>query len=228
MVFQNWIEALTSSFYNLWLRVAGFLPSLVGALITIVVGIIVAAALEKLVERIVFYLKLDNILKQVGMDSFMQRGNMKLNSGNFLGRIVYWFFILVFFLAASDILGFTALSGFIQGVLSYIPNVIIASLILLAAMVAAKFVKHFVRASVMGVKMHSGKTLGEVAWWGVVVFGFLAALSQLGVAVQIINTLITGLVAMLAIAGGLAFGLGGKDHADKWISRMKDEFDNHS
>ena len=228
MVFQTWIDVVKNSLQGLWNEVFSFLPSLVGALLTIIIGIIVAAALEKLVERIVFYIKLDNILKQVGMDSFMQRGNMKLNSGNFLGRIVYWFFILVFFLAASDILGFVALSGFIQSVLLYIPNVIIASLILLAAMVAAKFVKHLVRASVMGARMHSGKTLGEISWWGIVVFGFLAALSQLGVAVWIINTLITALSAMLALAGGLAFGLGGKDHADKWISKIKDEFDNHS
>lgn len=225
MVFQNWFDALANSFYELWLRVAGFLPSLIGALVVIIVGIIVAAALEKLVERIVFYLKIDNILRQVGLESFMHRGTMKLNSGVFLGRIFYWFFLLVFFLAASDILGFSSLSGFIQDVLSYIPRVIVASLILLASFVVAKFVKHLVRTSIMGAKLHAAKTLGSIAWWGIVIFGFSAALSQLGVAVAIINTLITGLVAMLAIAGGLAFGLGGKDHARDWLTKMRQEID---
>ena len=114
-------------------------------------------------------------------------------------------------------------SDFLSSVLGYIPNVIGAALILLIALAIAHFLRGLVRTSVMGVRLHAGKTLGAIAWWGVVIFGFLAALTQLGVAVQIINTLITGLVAMLALAGGLAFGLGGKEHASDWLTKMRDE-----
>ena len=226
MTVQNWFDILAGSLRDLWTQVAGFLPELIGAIVVLIVGMIVAAGLDRLVERIIYYLKLDILMRQVGLEAFLQRGNIKLNTGHFLGKLVYWFFIIVFFLAASDILGFTALSSFLKDVLNYIPSVIVAALILLVSFVVANFLKGLIRASVMGARLHAAKTLGQIAWWGVIVFGFLTALVQLGVAVQIINTLITGLVAMLALAGGLAFGLGGKDHANQWLSKMRDEL-NH-
>ena len=223
MSIQAWIDTLAFSLQDVWFQVAGFLPELIGAIIVIIVGLIVASGIAKLIERIIFHLKVDTVLRQIGLEGHLQRGNLHLNAGHFLGQLVYWFFIVVFLLAASDILGFAALSSFLTDILNYIPRVIIATLILLAGFVVGNFVRGLVRASVMGARLHSAKTLGTVAWWGIVVFGFLAALVQLGVAVQIINTLITGLIAMLAIAGGLAFGLGGKDHANQWIGKMKDE-----
>jgi len=223
MSIQIWVDTLARSLQDLWSQVAGFLPELLGAIIVLIIGVIVATGLEKLVERLVYYLKIDTFLKQFGVESFMSRANMRLDAGHFLGQIVYWFFIIVFFLAASDILGFTALSGFLKDVLNYIPNVLIAALILLASLVAANFVRGLVKTSVMGARLHAGKTLGIIAWWGITVFGFLTALVQLGVAVEIIQTLITGFVAMLALAGGLAFGLGGRDHADRWLGKLRDE-----
>ncbi len=228
MTVQTWIDTLARSLQDLWLQVIGFLPNLIGAIIVIVIGAIVATGLERLVERVIYYLKLDTLLRQLGVESYLDRANVRLNAGHFLGQVVYWFFILVFLLAASDILNFTALSGFIQDVLNYIPNVIIAALILLASLVVAHFLRGLIRTSVMGARLHAAKTLGTIAWWGVVVFGFLTALTQLGVAVQIINTLITGLVAMLAIAGGLAFGLGGKEHASDWLTKMREELNHRS
>lgn len=226
MYIESWVDTLAVSLRELWIQVANFLPALVGALVVLIVGLIVARGLERLVERIVYYLKIDSLLRQVGLESFLDRGNIRLNAGHFLGQVVYWFFLVVFFLAASDILGFTALSGFLKDVLNYIPNVIIAAVILLVALVVANFVRGLIRASVMGARLHAAKTLGMVAWWGIVVFGFLTALVQLGVAVQIINTLITGFVAMLALSGGLAFGLGGKEHANEWLSKIREEM-NH-
>lgn len=228
MLVQTWVDTLAGSLGQLWGKVASFLPDLVGALIVLVIGLIVAAGLEKLVERVIYYLRLDSLLKQVGIEAFLSRGNIRLNAGHFLGQLVYWFFIIVFLVAASDILGFTALSAFLTDVLNYIPSVIVAALILLASFVVANFLRGLIRASVMGARLHAARTLGTIAWWGIVVFGFLTALVQLGVAVQIINTLITGLVAMLALAGGLAFGLGGKEHANAWLSKIKEELNHKS
>ena len=220
---QTWVTTLADALNRTWVTVLGFLPELIGAIIVLIIGFIVASGLGRLVERLTFYLKLDNLLRQAGVEAFLSRGNTRLNSGHFLGQLVYWFFIVVFLLAASDILGFSALSGFLQDVLNYIPHVIVAVLILLAAFVVGNFVRGLIKASVMGAKLHSARALGTIAWWGVVIFGLLTALIQLGVAVQVINTLITGLVAMLALAGGLAFGLGGKEQASQWLARLKDE-----
>lgn len=225
MVIESWLNVLRASLQNLWLTVANFLPSLIGALIIFVVGLIVAAVLERIVERLVYYLKIDTLLRKLGLEQVMNRANMKLDAGHFLGKLVYWFFTVAFLLAASDILGFFTLSNFLRDVLTYVPNVLVAVLILLAALVLANFLRGLVRASVMSANMHHAKGLGSVAWWVVVIFGFLTALVQLGVAVSIINTLITGLIAMMALAGGLAFGLGGKEYAAEMLKAVKDEID---
>ena len=125
-------------------------------------------------------------------------------------------------LAASDILGFYSLSNFLKEVLLYIPNVIVAVLIMLAAVVIANALRHVVRASVKGAQLHASNFLGSLTWWAMVVFGFLAALSQLGIATAIVNSIVTGFVAMLALAGGIAFGLGGKDYAASLVNRLRE------
>lgn len=225
MVIESWLNVLRASLQNLWLTVANFLPSLIGALVVFVIGLIVAAVLDKVVERLVFYVKLDALLRRLGVENVLQRANMKLDSGKFLGKLVYWFFVVAFLLAASDILGFFTLSNFLRDVLNYVPNILVAVLILLAALVLANFLRGLVKATVMSANLHNAKGLGAVAWWGVVIFGLLTALVQLGVAVSIINTLITGLIAMLALAGGLAFGLGGKEYAAEALKAVKDELE---
>lgn len=223
MVIQSWVDVLVASLQDLWLSVVGFLPALLGALIVFLIGLIVAFGLEKLVERIIYYLRIDALLKKVGVETYFHRAKIDLNVGHFLGKIVYWFMVLAFLLAASDILGFSSLSQFLRDVLSYIPHVVIASLILLATFVVANFLRGLVRASTLSAELHAGKTLGAIAWWGVTIFGVLVALQELNVAAPVINTLITGFIAMLALAGGLAFGLGGRDHADQFIGKIREE-----
>ncbi len=223
MVVENWIDVLVGSLQNLWRLLVGLLPSLIGAAVVLVLGLIVAAGLERLVERLVYYLKLDRLLAKLGIEHWLEQARIELNAGHFLGRVVYWFILVAFLLAASDILGFTALSNFLRDVLLYIPNVLIAALIVLASVAAANFLKGVVVASVFGARLHAAKFLGLGTWWIVVIFGLLTAAAQLNIAVAIINTIITGMIAMIALAGGLAFGLGGRDVAERWLERLEDE-----
>lgn len=225
MLIQTWTDVLVGSLQNLWFQVANWLPSLIGAMLVFIVGLIVAAGLSSLVERVLGAVKLDSLLRKLGVEEYTRRAGMELNSGHFVGQLVYWFMTLAFLLAASDILGFFALSSFLRDVLLYLPNLVIAVLIMLAALVVANMVMHLVRASVMGAKLHAAKFLGSASWWVIMIFGGLASLVQLGIAVSIINTLITGLIAMMALAGGLAFGLGGKDYAAHLLSKLQSELE---
>ncbi len=223
MIAQTWTEVLISSLQGVWIGIADFLPSLIGSLILLIVGLIVASGLKVLVEKVINSLKIDSLLKKVGLDPFFERAGIQINSGKFLGLLVYWFFVVVFALAITDILGLSGVSLFLRDVISYIPNVIVAVLIMLIAVIVANFFKSFIRASVASAKLHNPKFLSSLAWWVVVVFGFLAALIQIGIAVSILNTLITGLIAMLAIAGGIAFGLGGKDYANHLLEKLRQQ-----
>jgi len=222
MIIQNWTALVVGSLQGLWLGFVGVIGNIIGALIVLIIGLIVAAGLGTLVERIVAFIRLDKALTSLGIQEYFNRAGVSLNSGRFFGRLVYWFFVVVFLLAASDILGFYSLSTFLKETLLYVPNIIVAILILLAAFVVANFLRRLVRASVKSANLHSAKFLGTVTWWAIVLFGFLTALSQLGIAVSIINSLVTGFVAMLALAGGIAFGLGGKDYAGHLIGKLRD------
>ena len=221
MVAQSWTEILLTSLQGVWIGVINFLPSFIGAFILIIVGLIIAAGLRALVERIINALKIDSLLKKVGLTPFFERASLQINSAKFFGLLVYWFLVVVFFLAVTDILGLYGVSLFLKDVISYFPNIIVAVLIMLVALVVANFLKSLVRASVASTKLHNPKFLASLAWWVIVVFGFLAALIQIGIAATILNTLITGLIAMLAIAGGIAFGLGGKDYAAYLIEKFR-------
>ena len=134
-----------------------------------------------------------------------------------------WFLILVFLMAATDILGLTQVTSFLQVVIEYLPNVIVAALILLVGAMFAEFMQRLIRASVDAAGLMSAGFLGSVAKWAILIFALFAALDQLGVARSFIITLLQGFVAMLAIAGGLAFGLGGQGAARDFVGKVRDE-----
>lgn len=223
MVIQDWVSVIVGSLQNLWVAAIGVLGDIVGALIILIVGLIVASGLGALVERVVAAIKLDRLLSSLGVEEYFERAGLSVNSGRFLGRLVYWFLVVVFLLAATDILGLFTLSNFLRDVAAFIGrNVIGAVLIMLAAVVVGNFLRNLVKASVKSARLHAASFLGSLTWWAVVIFGFFAALSQLGVAVAILNSIVTGFVAMLAIAGGIAFGLGGKEYASGLISKLRE------
>ena len=129
--------------------------------------------------------------------------------------------IIVFLMASVDILGLSEVAVFLRSVVVYIPNVIVAAVILLAGMLVAGFVAHVVRGSIKAAQFSSANLLAAIAKWSIVIFSLLIALSQLGVATEIIRIVIIGIVAAASLAFGLAFGLGGRSHADDFIGKMR-------
>lgn len=222
MIAYSWQDVIVGSFQRAWTILIEFLPAFIAAVIVLIVGLLIASVLRTIFQKIVDALRIDGLLRKLGVESFLGRTGFRLNSGGFVGGLVYWFFVVVVVLAASDILGLWGLSSFLNEVLMYFPNVIVAVLIMIAALIIGNFLRGVVRGSAMGAKLHASRFLGTLTWWAIVVFGFLAALVQLGVAGQLIYTIITGFIAMIALAGGLAFGLGGKEYAASLISRLRE------
>ncbi len=227
MIVQSWTDVVVGSLQNLWWGVVNYLPNLIGAFVVLVIGLIVAAGLAALVEKILEGLRLDMLLEKIGLKPIFERAGLKLRAAYFFGKLIYWFVIIAFLLAVADSLQLYALSEFLTAILNYLPNVIAAVLIMLAALILAHFLRRLVTASVMSAKLHSGPFLGTVTWWAIAIFGFLAALAQLNIATEIIQTIITGFIAMFALAGGLAFGLGGKDYANHLLNKLKDRTEAH-
>jgi len=223
MVVQSWADVLVSSFQTIWSGFIGFLPKFLGAIIVFLIGLIIANGLGALVAQFINAIKLDRLLEKVGVGRFFERAGWKINSGKFLGELVKWFFIIVFLLAAADILQLYGLTAFLRDILLYIPNIIIAVLIMLAAVLVGSFLRGLVLGGAKGAKLYSSKAVAAITWWAILIFGFFAALLQLGVAVSIVNAIITGFIAMLAIAGGIAFGLGSKDYASHLVEKFREK-----
>lgn len=223
MFIETWGNVLVSSLDGLWQGFIDFLPVFVGALVIFLIGLVIAGGLGKLAERIIRALPVDLVLERLGFKEPLERAGLSLDSGRFVGGLVRWFLIIAFVLAAVDILHLTQISVFLNSVLLYIPNIIVAVIILLAAVLVASFLERVVRAAVDASELTHGGFLATLTRWTVFIFGIFAALIQLGIAPQLMNTLFTGIIAMLAIAGGLAFGLGGRDFASEVIEKIRSD-----
>lgn len=215
------LDILLSSLNTLWLSFVGFLPTLLAALIVFIIGWLIAIALGKLANRVIRIIKLDVLLVKIGFKKALAKAKLKLDSGRFFEELVKWFFIIVFLMTAADILGLYQVTEFLKSILYYIPNIVVAIVIMLAAVIVASFLQKLIRASVEAAGLQAAGFLGGLTKWAVLIFGFIAALLQLGIAVTLIQTLVIGLVGMLALAGGLAFGLGGKDQATRFLEKLK-------
>jgi small-conductance mechanosensitive channel len=219
MIIENWSDVFTRSLQGLWYGVISFIPDLVIALVIFAIGWILAAVVEKLVEAIIGALKVDSALKSAGFEDVMKRAGHNLNSGRFLGALVRWFVIVVFLMASFDVLGLSQVNGFLKDVVTYIPQVIIAVLILMVAVVVANALQKIVVASAKAGHVKSAEMMGRVTRWAIWIFAVITALFNLGVAPGLIQSIITAVVAGGALALGLAFGLGGKDAAQRWLEK---------
>ena len=222
MILQTWGDVIVASLQQVWASLATFIPLLIGALIVFLIGWVVAVALGKVVEQVVRTLRVDALLMKLDVGRAVERAGWKLNSGAFVGWLVKWSLVIAFLLAAVNILGLTAVSDFLKDVLLYVPNVVVAAMILIIAALVADVVERAVRGSVEAAG-YRGSRVGVMARWAIWVFAFFVVLPQLGIATALIQTLVTGLVAALAIAFGIAFGLGGKDTAGAFLERMRSE-----
>ena len=229
MVIQTWADVLTSSFQNLWYGIVAYIPNIIVAIIIFLIGWLIGAALGKIVDQIIKSVELDQGLKSTGLNAAVERAGFTLDSGAFLGALVKWFFIIVFLMASLEVLGLTQVSTFLQTVvLSYLPQVIVAALMLLIGAVVAEVAKDVVAGAAKAAGIHGAGFAGSVAKWAVWIFTILAALAQLEVATAFVQTLFTGVVIAVSLAVGLAFGLGGQEAAARYIEKVHGDIANHN
>lgn len=220
MFVENWGAVFTQSLQGVWYGVIDFVPNLIIAIVIFAVGWILASLIEKLVESLFRAFKIDAALKSAGLEDIVKRAGHNLNSGKFVGALVKWFVIVVFLIASFDILHLTEVNMFLKDVvLSYLPQVIIAVLVLMVAVVVAEAVQKLVIASARAAHVKSAVILGKTAKWAIWIFAILTALYHLGIAPALVQTLFMGIVVAAALAAGLAFGLGGKEVAGRMLEK---------
>ncbi|MEI7890701.1 MAG: hypothetical protein WCI36_01910 [bacterium] len=219
---QTWGQAITSSLLELWVRFIGFVPTLIGSLLVFLLGLILASVLGKVVERIVRAIRIDQAIERISIGEKLKEHGIEVSFSEFLGGLVQWFLVLVFLMAATDILGLEQVTTFLNSILMYLPNVVVATIILTIAFLLAGIAYTIVRGSTKAAGVMSAGLLATIIRWAIVVFGMLAALIQLGIATSLVNTIFIGLISALSLAMGLAFGLGGRDEAALILKKIRE------
>jgi|LNFM01.2.fsa_nt_gb hypothetical protein len=226
MLIQTWSEVFRVSLQGLWYGFVATFPKILLAVIIFILGWIVATTLAKIVASAIDALKLDKLFKSAGAEEVLARAGVRLHIGKFFGELVKWFIVIVFLVASLNILNLDQVTMFLQQVLAYIPQVIIAALILVSGTILADFVRKLVSGSAAIAHVRSAKMLGSIAYYAIWILAVVTALDKLGIFGYFGQIIFTGLVVMLALAFGLAFGIGGKEAAARWINRVSDDLGN--
>jgi small-conductance mechanosensitive channel len=221
MIVTNWLDTTIIALKNLWVGFIDFIPSLVGALIVFIVGWVVAVAIGKLVAEVLKKIRFNQIFEKGNMKTALEKAEIKVDASAFIGAIVKWVLLIAFLIAALQILGLNQLERFFVDVLNYLPNVVVAAFILVVAVIIADILEKVVRAAIEGVKVGYGQVVGAIIKWSIWIFAILAILLQLGIAEDLVKIIVQGVVALIVIAGGIAFGLGGKDVASDIVQEIR-------
>jgi hypothetical protein len=189
------------------------IPAIVGALLLLVIGWIVAGIVGGLVGKALRAIRIDQLADRSGITTFLKRASIRADAAGVVAGLVKWYIRLVFLLLAANAVGLTAVSGIVASVVGLIPNLIVAMFILGVFSWLASLAKHLVAASLESAGLPNASGIGAIVFGAVLAFGIVAAADQLGIAQTLINTLFMGVVAAFALAFGLAFGLGGREQA---------------
>lgn len=223
MLIQNLLAGLAQSFQSIGYGLVLFIPKLILAIALFILAWVIGSVLEKGIAMVIRKLKLDAALNAAGIGELVHKAGYSMDSGAFIGALIKWFIVIAVFVPVLAILGLNTVALFLaQFVLGFLPKVIIAAFVLLIASVLANVLSNIVTGSAKAAGLKSANFLGSATKWVLWIFGIIVALSQVGIATQYFQTIFIAFMAMLALALGLAFGLGGRDAASDVIRKMRD------
>jgi hypothetical protein len=206
-------ETIWYSLTQALMRFISFLPALIGAIIVLLIGWFISGFLANLIEKALRAIGLERAVERSGIGDFIRRSGTRMTVSGVIAGLIKWFIRLIFIQAAANILGMPQVTEIINRIILFIPNVVVAMAIIVIGSLIARFLAGLVRGSVSEMGVGNPDLLANLTQYAIIGFAVIAAIDQLHVADRIVNTLFTGLVAAIAIALGLAFGLGGRDVA---------------
>ena len=211
---------------ELWESFLSFMPQFIWALIIFVIGWFFAIGISRLIEEVLKRLKFDKLFQIKKWSEALEKAEFKAKPSEFIGSICKWILIIVVLSIIAEILlpPAAAFGEFLSNVVAWLPNLLAAILIFVATVVISGFVEKLVKAGLHGAKIEYDKIIGAISKWAIWIFGISAILMQLGIGRELILVLFQGIIFLLALAGGLAFGLGGKDVAADFCKQMRDKF----
>jgi small-conductance mechanosensitive channel len=196
---------------------AAFLPNFIAGIVILLIGTVLGSIFKRIVIAFLNALKIETYLRKYGVPE----AKNEFNWVNILAEIARWFVIVLFLIPTAEIWGLPQITHILNTFLLYLPNVFVAAIIGLVGLVFARLAADVVLASTRSLSPDASRTIASVVRVAITIFVLLAVLNQLGVAQDLIRILFTGFVAMIALAGGIAFGLGGQDTARTLLESIR-------
>jgi small-conductance mechanosensitive channel len=210
MELDPWSQSLLGAMTALWAPIAAFIPRLFGALLVVALGFIVAKLLDALLSKVLAKIGLDRVVAGTGVTKLLGRGGIRIPVSALLGKIVYWFVLLIFLVSAAESLGLARVSATLDMLALYVPKVFGAGLILLVGILLAQVVNGLVRGAAEGVGLEYASGLGRIAQGLVIIIIISVAIGQLEVKTELLNYVIAIALISVGLAVALALGLGSR------------------
>lgn len=217
------LDQLFSFFKSLetfWLNLSVFLPQIIGSFLLLIIGWIVAKIVRKVVLRFLKFIRLDTLAEKSGIDDFLVKGGVPYTTRTIVANLVYWFILFTVILALLNSLGLQAAAELFNRIILYIPNVIVAVLVLMFGALFARFVRGVSFTYLSNIGIAGAQVMSNITQWAIVVFAFSVALEQLSIGGQILISAFQLAFGALCLAFALAFGLGGKE----WAAHILEKF----
>lgn len=219
----QYVDVLGKELIDVSVKVVSFLPNFIIGIIILLVGWLFGLILGRATVHVFDIFRIDGLFGKLGFNHLSKKTGHNVSVGAFFGELVKWTVIVAFSLAAANIFGLFYISSFLVSVLNYLPSVFIAGFVLIIANIFANLAEKAIDGSARAAGLNASFA-GTIAKYAIMLTGILAALNQLGIMASFANALFIGIVAALALAFGLAFGLGGKDVAGRALEKMERDF----
>ena len=213
-------DALVQSYQTFFTQLSAFLPKLIGFVLILIFGWIIAKIIRAVSVRLLAVVRLHVLTEKAKIDQFLSEGGIKQSAIEIIGTLFYWIIMLIVIVAAFNSLGLRVASELFNQVILFIPNIIVSIFVLILGLFLANFTRQVVVTYCRNVGIQNADTMGKIAQYAIVIFVVSIALTQMNIGEEILANLIVVLFGAVCLALALAFGLGGRD----WASRVIEKF----
>jgi small-conductance mechanosensitive channel len=214
------IDIFVASLASFWTQFATFVPQLIAALLLLFLGWMLAKLARRGVMRLLTLLKFDKVTEKSGLEAFLKQADLELSVGALLGSLVYWLIILVTIVTVANSLGLQMVADLFNKVVFYIPNVIVAILVLVFGSILARFINRLVFAWLNNLEFPGALTVSTFSEYAMLVFVFFMAMEQLQIANEMLTAAFIIAFGAVGLAFAIAFGLGARDWAGKVVEQL--------
>jgi len=214
----EWNSLIVAPISEMLTKLVGYMPTLFGALIILTVGWLVAKTLRRIVSRALETIHFDKLADKAGISEILNKGGLKTSAVDVLSSLVYWLAIIMVLVMVVNALGLPQASNVLESLFAFIPNVIAAMFVLVVGMFLANFVSGIIRTAAGNASLPKAEMLAVVSRWAIIIFAGTISLRELGIATLLVTTTFNIILGGFCLALALAFGLGGRDAAAKYLN----------